>query len=338
MEVKLVGVHKVKRKLADGTEAVYHYAWRGGPRINAKPGTKAFVQEFARLTRGRDFEAKGQTLGWLVGEYLKSADFQKLRASTKRDYERITGIIRAKFSTFPLSAVGAKGARTVFMDWRDTMRDTPRSADMHIAILARILAWAAHREIVAKNPLEKPGKLHTGNRKDAIWMPAQLAKLFAEGAPHIVDVAKVALWTMQRQGDVLTLPTIAYDDGRLWIVQGKTGARVKVRPAAEIVPILDAAKAAKRQRVLVNSFKQNWSSDGFRASWGKELKRLEISGVTFHDLRGTGISYAHANGMDVEQIADISGHSKTECEAIIRKHYLAGGDVIEAIRAGTGKQ
>jgi len=166
-------------------------------------------------------------------------------------------------------------------------------------------------------------------------MPSQWTTLREMGAPQIVEVAKVALWTMQRQGDILTMPTIAYDDGRLWITQGKTGARIKVRPPEEILPILNKAKEKKQLRILANSYGQNWSSDGFRSTWGREMKRLDIKGVTFHDLRGTGISYAYAKGIDVKRIAEISGHSETECEAIIRRHYLAGSDVIEAIRAGT---
>jgi hypothetical protein len=39
--------------------------------------------------------------------------------------------------------------------------------------------------------------------------------------------------------------------------------------------------------------------------------------------------------MDIERIAEISGHSKSECASIIRKNYLGSGDVIEAIRKGT---
>lgn len=336
VEAKLVGLHKVRVRRKDGAVVEYFYAWRGGPRINAKPGTVAFVQEFARLTRERPRPEVENTFGWLIGEYLRSADFQKLKPSTKRDYERIVGVVRARFDTLPLAAIDAKGMRRIFMEWRDTMRETPRSADLHIAVLARIISWGKNREIVTRNPLENAGRLHeSGSRKDSIWMPAQLARLIENGAPHIVAVVKIALWTMQRQGDVLTMPTIAYDDGRLWITQGKTGARVRVRPADEILPILESAKVSNRTRILVNSFGQNWSSSGFRASWRKELKRLGIAGVTFHDLRGTGISYAYANGADIERIAEISGHSKAECESIIRRHYLAGGDVIEAIRSGT---
>lgn len=334
MEAKLVGLHEVKATLADGTKRTYYYAWRGGPRMKAKPDTKAFGQEFARHQQRRPVPSGDQTVGKLLDDYLSSAAFQKLRPSTKRDYERIVGAVRIQFGTLPLGALDAKGARKAFMDWRDTMRDTPRSADMHLSVLQRIFSWGKDRETILRNPLERHERLHDGgNRKDRIWMPSQLERLLTAGAPHLVAVAKMALWTMQRQADILTMPTIAYDGGRLWITQGKTGARVRVRPAEALVPILEASKG--RQRILVNSYGDNWTSDGFRSSWGKEIGRLNIEGVTFHDLRGTGISYAYANGMDIERIAEVSGHSKAECEAIIRRHYLAGSDVIEAIRAGT---
>jgi len=32
----------------------------------------------------------------------------------------------------------------------------------------------------------------------------------AEGAPHLVNVAKLALWTMQRQNDILAMTPLAY--------------------------------------------------------------------------------------------------------------------------------
>ena len=338
MKARLAGIHKVNKILADGSVATYYYAWRKGPRIQAKPETQAFIQEYVRLTRNREKKASTstETLGWLCQQYLESADFQKLKPNTKRDYERSVAIIRAKFETFPVAAIEARGARKAFLDWRDTMRASPRAADLHTAVLARIFSLAMDKELILRNPLEKVSRLHDGGkRKDAIWMPAQLNRFLSESAPHLVKVVKLALWTMQRQADILEMTTTAYDDGRLWITQGKTGARVRVRPADELVPILEEAKNQKRTRILVNSRGDNWSSSGFRSSFRAEMKRLEITGVRFHDLRGTGISYAYANGMDIERIAEISGHSKKECEGIIRRHYLAGADVIEAIRSGT---
>lgn len=65
------------------------------------------------------------------------------------------------------------------------------------------------------------------------------------------------------------------------------------------------------------------------------MARLGLARVRFHDLRGTAITYTYAHGVPIERIAEISVNSPKECESIIRKHYLAGEGVIEAIRRGT---
>ena len=76
-------------------------------------------------------------------------------------------------------------------------------------------------------------------------------------------------------------------------------------------------------RVLTNSRKRPWTKDGFKTSWGKECTRLGISGVTFHDLRGTFITTRRREGSTVEQIASITGHSISEIRNVLEKHYLA---------------
>jgi len=342
MEGKLVGVHKVRVKLADGTHEVYYYAWRGkgAPRLKSKPGTKAFTQEFIRLTKDRQKDAQAGTVGSLIDDFRKTATFTKLSPSTRRDYERQFATIRLAYETMPIKAVEARGSRMMFLRWRDTMQDSPRSADMHIALLARLFAWAKGNEIILRNPLERVERLHEGTRRDIIWSDDQLHKLLTESAPHIRNVAKLALWTMQRQADILTMPTLAFDGERVSIKQGKTGAKVRVVAAPDLLPLLREAKEKNRQRILVNSFGQNWTSSGFRASWRKEMARLNIKGVTFHDLRGTAITFAYASldkshDEKIKLISEISGHSPDDAESIIRKHYLAGQDVIDAIGRGT---
>ncbi|MCJ8518966.1 integrase [Pseudorhizobium tarimense] len=342
MEGKLVGVHKVNVKLADGSTATYYYAWRGkgAPRIMAKPGTKAFTQEYVRLTRDRASKTIEGTISSLIEEFRDTAKFKALAPSTRKDYDRMFGIINAKFDTFPISAIEARGSRKLFLEWRDTMKEAPRSADMHLGLLARVFAWAKDNETILRNPLERVERLHEGSRRDTVWTMDQINTVLTSAAPHIRAVACMALWTMQRQADLLTMPMIAFDGERVSIKQGKTGARVRITAAPDILPILREAKEKERQRVLVNSFGQNWTSSGFKASWRKEMARLGIKGVTFHDLRGTAITYAYAH-LDrsheekIRLIAEISGHSKEDAEGIIRRHYLAGQEVIDAISRGT---
>lgn len=328
---KLPGVHIIKLKNRAGRPVEYHYAWRKGPRLKAKPGTPAYVREYARHIASRPRQSAPGTLDAIINEWRATADYTRLKPKTRADYERIEKIIRAEFGDMPTRAIEARGARTLFIDWRDTMRDTPRSADYHMALLSSILAFAADREIITRNPLERVGRLAKGTRADVIWPQPAILKMINEARPHIRDVFLMALTTLQRQGDCLSMPAIAWDGNQIWIRQAKTGARVRITPAALLVPVLEAAKTSGRQTMLVNSRGERWTSTGFRASWRKEMARLAIKGVTFHDLRGTGISWLHhAGGLPIADIATISGHSAAEAEAIIRRHYLASEAIASA--------
>lgn len=146
-------------------------------------------------------------------------------------------------------------------------------------------------------------------------MPSPVNKFLSEAAPHLADVVRLALWTMQRKGDVLGLTTIAYSDDLLWITQGKTGARVRIKPADEIMPLLRKAKNGNRKRILVNSYGDIWTSSGFDTSFPErnETPRniwCDLSRSSRHNNHLCACSW---NGMDIERIAEISGHSKSEC-------------------------
>lgn len=54
MKVNLVGIHRVKKLLADGSERLYYYAWRGGPRMESNPDSLDFTAEYVRLVRDRE--------------------------------------------------------------------------------------------------------------------------------------------------------------------------------------------------------------------------------------------------------------------------------------------
>jgi integrase len=327
----LPGVHIIKIRNRAGRLVEYHYAWRGGPRLGSRPGTPAYAREYARHMATRPGPLRPGTLDAIIDDWRASASFTRLKPKTRADYERIEAVIRAEFGDLPARAIEARGARTMFIDWRDTMRSTPRSADYHMAVLASILAFAADREIIARNPLERVGRLHTATRADVIWPRAAIDTMLTRARPHIRSVFVMALTTLQRQGDCLSMPTLAWDGQQAWIRQGKTGARVRITPPAMLRTILDDARANDRATVLTNSYGERWTSTGFRASWRKEMARLGIRGVTFHDLRGTGISWLHHEAhLPIADIAAISGHSAADAEAIIRRHYLSSEAVASA--------
>lgn len=79
-------------------------------------------------------------------------------------------------------------------------------------------------------------------------------------------------------------------------------------------------------QILTNRSGQPWTSDGFRASWRKLVDKAGISGLTFHDLRGSAVCRLALAGATVPEIATVTGHSLRDVEAILDAHYL-GRDV-----------
>jgi integrase len=60
-----------------------------------------------------------------------------------------------------------------------------------------------------------------------------------------------------------------------------------------------------------------WTGSGFRASWRKACHRSGVSGVTFHDLRGTAVTRLALAGATVPEIAAITSHSLKEVGTIL---------------------
>jgi len=84
----------------------------------------------------------------------------------------------------------------------------------------------------------------------------------------------LAVWTGQRQGDLLDLTWSAYDGAQLRVKQSKGGRRVLVPEAGPLKLVLDnAAKNKKTLTILSTTQNTPWTSDGFRTSWGKAIKK-----------------------------------------------------------------
>ena len=94
---------------------------------------------------------------------------------------------------------------------------------------------------------------------------------------------------------------------------------------APLRALLDTAER-RGPLILTNTLSRPWTSDGFRTSWAKACERAGISGLTFHDLRGTAVVRLAIAGASVPQIAAVTGHSLKDVEAILDAHYL-GRDI-----------
>ena len=109
------------------------------------------------------------------------------------------------------------------------MSATPRRADYVWTTLARVLSVARDRSRISTNPCERGGRLYAASRQDDVWTEADISRVLAVAKPEMALALMLALWTGQRQGDLLSLPWSSYDGTHVRLRQSKTGTAVTIR-------------------------------------------------------------------------------------------------------------
>jgi integrase len=324
VRVRLKGVHEVKRRLANGSEETYYYAWRGGPRIKSEPGTAAFIAAYSEAHQARKKPRQG-ILFTLISEYRSSAEFPKNK-NTQRAYNSYLKLIEQEFGDMPIAALADPAVRGEFKAWRDKMADTPRKADYAWTTLARVLSVAKDRGRIAVNPCERGGRLYDSDRADIIWKADDIRAFCAVASPELQLALTLALWTGQRQGDLLRLTWAAYDGTHIRLRQSKGRKRVAIPVGAPLKTALDGAKKTRpaATTILTNTRGRPWTGDGFRSSWDAAFAKANLGDLHFHDLRGTAVTRLALAGCTVPEIASFTGHSLKDVEAILDAHYLGG--------------
>jgi integrase len=228
MRVRLKGLNSVTKTLADGTRRTYWYAWKGGPPLIGEPGTPEFVHSYNAAIATKVALPQGKLLS-VLQSYQASGEFNGLTARTRFDYIAKLKRIEADFGDFPLAALTDRRTRGIFMAWRDKLAaSSRRQADYAWQVLARVLSWAHNRGLVPANACVRGGRLYRGSRVDKIWTADDEATFLRSAPTRFHLPLMLALWTGQRQGDLLRLPWSAYDGVHIRLKQGKTGARVTI--------------------------------------------------------------------------------------------------------------
>jgi len=323
MRVELKGINWTKKRLADGSTRIYYYAWRGGPKLPGEPGDAEFIAAYNAAVATKTSKAV-DTLQSIIDAYQKDEEFLSLAERTRRDYIGKIRLIEREYGDLPLAALSERGMRKEFRSWRSRLaKSSLRQADYAWTVLSRILSWALDQEDIETNPCSRGRRLYKGTRAELVWTKSN-EDAFLKAAPaHLHLPFLLALWTGQRQGDLLRLPWSAYDGTHIRLRQRKTQRKVVVPVGEPLKIALDAAQATKiGPLVLVSTDQTPWTEDGFRSSWRKACKKAGITGLTFHDLRGTAVTRLAIAGATEIEIATLTGLSIRAVRTIMDEHYL----------------
>jgi hypothetical protein len=134
----------VDQKLADGTSRTYWYAWKGGPRIDAEPGTPEFMRLYNEAVAG--YKKSAETFNSLIDYFKDCSEYKDLSDKSKRAYDGYLKLVETKFGSMPIVALEDKRARGDFKEFRDSFADTPRKADYVWTTIARVIGREGSRQ------------------------------------------------------------------------------------------------------------------------------------------------------------------------------------------------
>lgn len=309
-------------------------------RLPDDPRDPEFWAAYRRCTNEPEPKLSARSFAHAIEAYKASPDFTGLASSTRRDYERYLETILLKWGD--LEVAGLMPAHVLKL--RDKHQQTPAAANALIRTLSALISWSVPRGYRSDNPCTHVRKLKIGDGWSP-W-PWEMIELVEKlGPPWMRLAVCLALYTGQRQGDVLAMSWSKIKNGRIEVKQEKT-ARELIIPAHQ--KLLAALNSADRRsvQILTNSRGLPWTQDGFRTSWSKALvgplAAISDAGFVFHGLRKSAVVMLLEAGCTDAEVSAITGQSRQMVEHYSRQvnqRKLAASAILKLERAAnTGLQ
>lgn len=333
--IKLRYVNKVYAK-----GRIYYRYRRAGQLIPlpCDPASPEFMESYKRIhdsfspTSSIDLVVPG-TLAALVTDFRSSADYTGLSSRTKDLYIAHLDDIRQRFGRYPVKSM----TRNVVLTYRDSMTDNPGKANNAMKILSRLYSFAIDRSMADVNPVLRVKKLKMGSYRP--WTQQEVAKFYENAPAHMRLVFMLALYTGQRQADILKMRWDQIVDEGIKVRQQKTAAEVWIPLHRKLRSELKLVKAkAKTLTIAATRNGKPYVRDWFLNEWKQTTRKVGLpEDCVFHGLRKTAAVYLAEAGCTNEQIKSITGHTTESMVA----HYTRGANqktlAMAAIKKFEGK-
>lgn len=330
--------HFLERSRADGSKLYY---WRPSPALrrqgfkdvrlsDARPRALVECADWNRradeyrhkLARGQlDWTAPGGTVAALAAYYKSHDDYLLLAPKTRQDYARCLDLVRMKIGDIPAKKV----TPPIVQELKRAFAATPVQANHVIRVLRLILSFAKRQGMVAHNAASGFRQNREAPRRQ-VWTHAEEQRFLAVCGPELALVYLLAIYTAQRQGDILALPWSAYDGQTITLQQSKTSRRtadwLHIQVTARLQRVL--AETPRVSPIICTSASgRPWKADNLRHRFAAAMRKARIVDRKFQDLRRTAIVRMAEAGCTVPEIASVSGHKIDTCQRIVDTYLPA---------------
>lgn len=173
-----------------------------------------------------------ETFAEVAAQYLAKGT-RHLAAKTVAEYERQMPTLIRVFGAVPLA-----GIRPVHVRQFLTARGDSIAGTREKALLSAVFAYARNAGLYdGANPCS--GIKGKGSHRDRYVTDGELAALLEHADAPVRDFLELAYLTGQRPGDVLRMRRTDVQDGRLWVRQSKTGAKVRIEIVGALAAVLE---------------------------------------------------------------------------------------------------
>jgi len=306
-----------------GRPYYYYHPGRGtkrarkAVRLPDDPRDPEFWSAYRKTANAPEPHISANAVETLIDAYLASPEWGQLSKSTRTNWSLYLNRIKAAWG--PLEVRGIEPKHVLAL--RDRYAETPAAANNLLRCLSAMLTWSVPRGWRTDNPCLLIPKLKGGEGWKA-W-PWDMIELVREhGPPWMWRATALALYTGQRQGDVLAMTWSKLRNGVIAVKQEKTG-RALLIPAHR--NLLDALANADRNsiQILTNRRDRPWTQHGFRTSWSKALvgplAQIRDSNLVFHGLRKSAVVTLLEAGCTDAEVSAITGQSRAMVEHYSRQ-------------------
>ena len=257
---------------------------------------------------------------------------RSLKPRTVAEYERIaTKLLLPRLGNRLIAGLKLEDAEAL----HEALSTAPVQANRAIAVLSAVLTFATERGLLAVNPVRGVHRNKETGR-EFFYRPEQTTALLStlSGWDDIrARYIALELLTGCRPGELLESAVSWRHGAALRTPDGKTGGRTIFlsRPAEAILDALTPCTKTGR-----------YFPDGMdlRRAWERVVRVAGVPKARLYDLRHTFASAALANGVGLDVIGMMLGHTKRE--TTLRYAHLApdvgvNAAAAAAVRMGAGK-
>ena len=210
--------------------------------------------------------------------------------------------------------------RSDVLEWFDSMRDRPGSANRSLPLLSVLMQQAEDYGLrpEGSNPCNKI-KRYRLRAKERFLTPDELKRLGevlqqVEAKPSLrseVAAIRLLILTGARKSEIISLQWSFYRQGHLYLPDSKTGPKTIFlsEPARQI---LDRLPRKKKSKWVFPRPKKRGHIDDFQLWYRRIRKEAGLNNVRIHDLRHSYASIAIRLGVDLRTIGILLGHEDTD--------------------------